>query len=471
MSDEEYAREVDRKRIAGTPLTQPVDIDAYKRGKAGSGSTAPVTSPAPAPVSKPPKYTPPTYEPFTPPSSPRLTWEEALQRARGLISTPGELPWEEALKQSGQQVSPLYNEEIRKALARTQEDLTRRGFFGQLPGLAVTTETQAGMEAQKQGKIAELARMLQQNQESLRQAGRREQSELARQFMGSAEAEAERLSNIAYQNWQARQQAAQQAAQAQYQNELAQYQSQQEMAAQALKAATDKQSDFWKLWQTMANVTGTIPPMYEGDPTATIRYAQELYAQAQARGDRAGMESAHQMAEEARRQAGWETGDVTGAASAYRMTQAGLPTSEITRAMLPYQHPTATSLLPYQMGPTPYEQQRLGMEQQRLAQAAARAVGGGGSARGSSESEIKRQNMADAQQEIWDELNSGKSIYEVEAKIMQNAHKYTIAGINPMDMVDYAWYTWTGAKKPRAEVNMGALSQQEIQGISQSMIP
>ena len=375
-----------KRTIGNSTYTVPVGLRSdWKPGQpynisapaTSTSVSAPVYSPTPAPqmnaaVPVPeiplsqyappavPQYTPPAFQPYVPPPIPTLSWEDALRKASSMIAAPGEMSWEDALRQAGEQVNPMYGEAIKKALATTQEDLVRRGFFGQLPGLAVTADTQARMEAEKQGKAAELARLLQQSRESQVATAKQQQLGLAEQMKGATETEAQRLSNIALQNWQAQNQAAQAAAENRYNAELKRYEAglaaqeaQQKAAAEALKAEADKSNSFWKNWQAIANVTGYIPPMSEGDPSAIIRYAQELYADAERRGDQAGMNQAHQMAESARKQAGWETGDLSGAASQYRMTQAGLPTSETTKSMLPYQYPSANTMVPYQYGPTP----------------------------------------------------------------------------------------------------------------------
>lgn len=55
MTDEEYAREVDRKSAAGIPLTQPFNAEAYARGKAAmAAAAAPSTPSAPAAAPSPP---------------------------------------------------------------------------------------------------------------------------------------------------------------------------------------------------------------------------------------------------------------------------------------------------------------------------------------------------------------------------------------------------------------------------------
>lgn len=76
-----------------------------------------------------------------------------------------------------------------------------------------------------------------------------------------------------------------------------------------------------------------------------------------------------------------------------------------------------------------------------------------------SDADIKRENLADAQRSIWNKLNQGKSIQEVEAAIVANASEYTRKGLNVNDLIDYAWYSSTGAtkQKPKQENDYSAL--------------
>lgn len=107
--------------------------------------------------------------------------------------------------------------------------------------------------------------------------------------------------------------------------------------------------------------------------------------------------------------------------------------------MLPYQYPTANALLPYEYGLTPYQREQLDLGYARLNQAGA----------GTSQSDIIRQNLADAQTEIWGMLNSGVPLDQVEAMIWKNAGKYTSSGLKASDLADYAWMAATGYPKPK----------------------
>ena len=68
-----------------------------------------------------------------------------------------------------------------------------------------------------------------------------------------------------------------------------------------------------------------------------------------------------------------------------------------------------------------------------------------------SDTDIKRANLSDAQKDIYSQLKSGISPQDIEAVIMENAYDYTMQGLDPQDLIDYAWYAATGAKKPKAE--------------------
>jgi hypothetical protein len=109
--------------------------------------------------------------------------------------------------------------------------------------------------------------------------------------------------------------------------------------------------------------------------------------------------------------------------------------------MLPYQYPTANALVPYQYGPTPYQEAQISLAKSRLAQAAAQA----------SKSDIVAENLANAQAEIWSMLNKGMPLDQVEALIWKNASKYTQAGLKASDLVDYAWQAVTGYPKPKQQ--------------------
>ena len=86
----------------------------------------------------------------------------------------------------------------------------------------------------------------------------------------------------------------------------------------------------WEQAKQVADWTGTIPALYEGDPSAQIRQAQTMWQEANAKGDQAGMDKAHAMAEAFRQAAGWGSGGESGELTDQYMTPAGLPTQEAT---------------------------------------------------------------------------------------------------------------------------------------------
>lgn len=77
-----------------------------------------------------------------------------------------------------------------------------------------------------------------------------------------------------------------------------------------------------------AAAAGIVPSMSADDPTMLIRQAQNMYAQAQAAGNKEGMAAAHALAERIRQQYGWGSGGVDGSVTAGLMTMAGQPTYE-----------------------------------------------------------------------------------------------------------------------------------------------
>jgi len=66
-----------------------------------------------------------------------------------------------------------------------------------------------------------------------------------------------------------------------------------------------------------------------------------------------------------------------------------------------------------------------------------------------SDSDSKRENLASAQTEIWEKLNAGVPLDQVEAWIVKNAGKYASAGLDYQDIIDYAWIAKSGAKRPK----------------------
>jgi hypothetical protein len=70
------------------------------------------------------------------------------------------LSYDDAMKQAGDQISPLYEIQTRDLLNKLATDQIGRGFYGQLPADVVTSEAVAGVQANKNSDIAKLASSL-----------------------------------------------------------------------------------------------------------------------------------------------------------------------------------------------------------------------------------------------------------------------------------------------------------------------
>lgn len=79
--------------------------------------------------------------PAAPTPEPTLSYAEARQRAQD-------------------QLNPLYGQTMEKALKAVDESNIRRGFFGQLPGAALSRSTAADIEANKAAAIGQLSNQL-----------------------------------------------------------------------------------------------------------------------------------------------------------------------------------------------------------------------------------------------------------------------------------------------------------------------
>lgn len=99
-------------------------------------------------------------------------------------AVPG-LSYEEALRQAGDVLNPLYDERLQQSLREVDRHNIARGFFGQLPGAALARSTAADIERARAGQIAGLAQQmigqsqqaaLQQQQLALQQAAQQSQA-------------------------------------------------------------------------------------------------------------------------------------------------------------------------------------------------------------------------------------------------------------------------------------------------------
>lgn len=80
--------------------------------------------------------------PQLPPPPPTLTWEEAREEARRVLD-------------------PLFGEHLKNALKAVDKASIRRGFFGQLPGAALSRSTAADIATRQAQAIGELTGHLQ----------------------------------------------------------------------------------------------------------------------------------------------------------------------------------------------------------------------------------------------------------------------------------------------------------------------
>ncbi len=215
MSDVDYAREVDRKKASG--LTQPLDKVAYERGKAqltgGSGSK--VSTPTPSGGGSSGDfwsqytggkegytgsqiqryvnaintgntdlarrleadaqrigYSLPKVNQNTDLEQRLAVLEAAASKANEPIDyekllsqypvpeAPEVLSWEEAQNRAEASLNPLYEQESAARLKALEQDLIRRGFFGQMPSVPVIREEAASIENARNAAIANLAQQM-----------------------------------------------------------------------------------------------------------------------------------------------------------------------------------------------------------------------------------------------------------------------------------------------------------------------
>src|SRR5690606_11820621 len=82
--------------------------------------------------------------PPRPPSAPQIptvSYDEAVQRAQ-------------------QALNPIYQQALQETLRDVQQDAMRRGFFGQLPGAALSQDAAARIESGRAAAIANLAQQM-----------------------------------------------------------------------------------------------------------------------------------------------------------------------------------------------------------------------------------------------------------------------------------------------------------------------
>ncbi len=117
---------------------------------------------------------------------------EPFQMPEFVYTPPPTLSWEEAQQRARERLAPLYEQQLQETLKNVEQDLIRRGFFGQMPAVPITREEAARIEAAKNAAIASLAQeMVGQSEEAAQRA-----AELAQQRWATQ-------ANLALQAWQA----------------------------------------------------------------------------------------------------------------------------------------------------------------------------------------------------------------------------------------------------------------------------
>ena len=74
---------------------------------------------------------------------------------------PPTLSYDEALRQSGDVLNPLYDKQLEKNLQAVDRSNIARGFYGQMPGDAFKRSTAGEIESARAGQIASLAQQMQ----------------------------------------------------------------------------------------------------------------------------------------------------------------------------------------------------------------------------------------------------------------------------------------------------------------------
>lgn len=86
-----------------------------------------------------------------------LNW--LRQQYQQLTSVP-RLSWEEARARAEAALNPLYRTHLQQALKEAEQDLIKRGFFGQLPSVPIAQDVVANVENARAAAIADLANQL-----------------------------------------------------------------------------------------------------------------------------------------------------------------------------------------------------------------------------------------------------------------------------------------------------------------------
>lgn len=70
------------------------------------------------------------------------------------------LSYDEAVQRAQQALNPIYQQALQETLRDVQQDVMRRGFFGQLPGAALSQDAAARIESGRAAAIANLANQM-----------------------------------------------------------------------------------------------------------------------------------------------------------------------------------------------------------------------------------------------------------------------------------------------------------------------
>lgn len=202
-----------------------------------------------------------------------------------------------------------------------------------------------------------------------------------------------------------------------------------EAAREQQRLAWEREKYYTPTWEQQARVTGVIPPLYPGDPSAVIRQAQAEWWDAYSRGDEEGMRRAHEKAEAARAAAGWPSGGESGVLTEHLMTPAGLPAWEREKAARDWEEQWRRALLAAETS----------LAKQQL-QASRRSAAGGttGGTRRPTLTEIRAQETGSAMTAVANALDQGVPLDAVIADIYRQTGQLVASGVDPDKLAEYA---------------------------------
>lgn len=147
------------------------------------------------------------------------------------------LSYSEAMQRAQDQLNPLYDDQLQSTLKNVEQNLIKRGFFGQMPSVPITREETARVENAKNAAV----------------------SSLANQMVGQSESQAQEAERLAQQQYA--QQA--QAALAKYNAQVGAQQSGIDNLLAAISLANERNQQDRDFGLQEAELTGT----YNGAPT------------------------------------------------------------------------------------------------------------------------------------------------------------------------------------------------------------